>query len=200
MGEREIFFDNFSLMNLCFLLAVCFFTAATRRRRKAASFSASRRVNNDLFITTKGENRMNATTEMTSDITLTDAEAFAGVVIASAASDQRISEKEVKFVYFMFSRMQLFREWTHDQYDAMFSKLMGVLKEKKLDAFLDLCVQFLPKELYRTVFAASLDLVVVDGFLSDEEKDFLYELQRKLGLDTDTANKIIEVILIKNRG
>lgn len=157
-------------------------------------------VNNDLFITTKGENRMNATTEMTSDITLTDAEAFAGVVIASAASDQRISEKEVKFVYFMFSRMQLFREWTHDQYDAMFSKLMGVLKEKKLDAFLDLCVQFLPKELYRTVFAASLDLVVVDGFLSDEEKDFLYELQRKLGLDTDTANKIIEVILIKNRG
>ena len=25
MGEREIFFDNFSLMNLCFLLAVYLF-------------------------------------------------------------------------------------------------------------------------------------------------------------------------------
>ncbi len=133
-------------------------------------------------------------------LTLTEAEAFAGVVIASAASDYKLSDQEVKFIYFMFSRMRLFKDWTTAQYDNMLTKLLGSLKEKQTNEFLDLCIHSLPQPLHRTAFAAAIDLTVSDGYLSDEEKDFLYELQRKLNLDTDIANKIIEVILIKNRG
>lgn len=143
---------------------------------------------------------MHTSAQQSESLKLTEAEAFAGVVIASAASDYKLSEQEVKFIYFMFSRMRLFKDWTTNQYDRMLAKLMGALKEKQMDEFLDICIHSLPQPLYRTAFAAAIDLTVSDGYLSDEEKDFLYDLQRKMNLDTDIANKIIEVILIKNRG
>ncbi len=143
---------------------------------------------------------MSTSAQQAENLTLTEAEAFAGILIASAASDYKLADQEVKFIYFVFSRMRLFEDWTMNRYDDMFAKLLAALKEKKTDAFLDVCIRSLSEKLHRTVFAAALDLTVSDGYLSDEEKDFLYELQRKLNLDTDIANKIIEVILIKNRG
>jgi len=143
---------------------------------------------------------MNTSVQHAELLKLTEAEAFAGVVISSAASDYKLADQEVKFIYFMFSRMRLFKDWTTAQYDKMFAKLLSLLKEKQTNEFLDLCIHSLPQQLYRTAFAAAIDLTVSDGYLSDEEKDFLYELQRKMGLETDIANKIIEVILIKNRG
>ncbi|GAK51546.1 hypothetical protein U14_02791 [Candidatus Moduliflexus flocculans] len=143
---------------------------------------------------------MNTSAQQSDTLKLTEAEAFAGIVIASAASDYKLSNQEVKFIHFMFSRMRLFKDWTTAQYDDMFARLLGMLKEKPTNEFLDLCIHSLPQQLYRTAFAAAIDLTVSDGYLSDEEKDFLYDLQRKMGLDTDIANRIIEVILIKNRG
>ena len=131
---------------------------------------------------------------------LNEAESFAGIIIAAVASDQTLSEEELKFMPVLFSRMRLFRDWSTAQYDELFNKLFQVLKHQGFAAFLNICISSLPKKLRQTAFAVAVDIVLADSTVNREEKDFLYELQKKLGLDTRLATKIIEVISIKNRG
>jgi hypothetical protein len=51
-----------------------------------------------------------------------------------------------------------------------------------------------------TTFALAADLALADGRIGDREKMFIDELQTVLQVDEATAVKIIEVLLIKNRG
>jgi hypothetical protein len=44
------------------------------------------------------------------------------------------------------------------------------------------------------------DLALADGRIRDREKAFIDELQAVLQIDEATAVKIVEVLLIKNRG
>ena len=143
---------------------------------------------------------METSVQETSQRLFTEAEAFAGVIMAAVASDQELSEHEIKFMHFMFSRMRLFQGWPKEQYNNLFNKLLQALKQQGIENFLDLCIQALPEKFYQTAFAVSVDLVLADGTVSREEKDFLYDLQKKLGINTELATKIIEVIIIKNRG
>ncbi len=140
--------------------------------------------------------------DMTEDalLSLNEAESFAGIIIAAVASDQTLSDEELKFMPVMFSRMRLFHGWSAEQYDDLFDTLFQVLKHQGFAAFLNICISGLPEKLRQTAFAVAVDIVLADSTVNREEKDFLYELQKKLGLDTKLATKIIEVIRIKNRG
>ena len=131
---------------------------------------------------------------------LTEAEAFAGVIMAAVASDLELSEHEIKFMHFMFSHMRLFQGWSKEQHNNLFNKLLQALKQQGFENFLNICIQALPEKFYQTAFAVSVDLALADGTVSREEKDFLYDLQKKLGIDTELATKIVEVVIIKNRG
>jgi len=126
--------------------------------------------------------------------------AFAGVVFAAVASDERITDKELNYLRIILSRMRLFDGWSDSQYQSLFDKLDDILKKQGFDTLLEKSIGALPPKLYQTVFAISVDLVLADGIVTREEKDFLYDLQQKLGMETDLATRIIEVIIIKNRG
>jgi hypothetical protein len=58
----------------------------------------------------------------------------------------------------------------------------------------------LPHELQETVFAVTADIVLSDGEVTEEEEEFLNLLYRALEIPEETALKIIEVMLMKNRG
>lgn len=131
---------------------------------------------------------------------LNNAEAFAGIVLAAIASDGKISESETKRLHFIFSRMHLFQGRSKEEYQIMITKLLQMLNQQGTGIFLETTKRFLEPKFYQTVFAVSVDLVLADGTATREEKDFLYELQKKLEIDTDLANQIIGVMIIKNRG
>jgi hypothetical protein len=50
------------------------------------------------------------------------------------------------------------------------------------------------------VLAVATDLVLADGCIRGREKAFVDQLQAALEVDETTALKIVEVLLIKNRG
>ncbi len=131
---------------------------------------------------------------------LNNTEAFAGIVLAAVASDGNISESETKCLHFIFSRMRMFHGWLEQDYHAMTAKLLQRLDQQGFVHFLDTTIHYLDPKYYHTVFAISVDLVMADGTVTREEKDFLYLLQKKLEIDGDLANQIIGVIIIKNRG
>lgn len=58
----------------------------------------------------------------------------------------------------------------------------------------------IPADLRPTTFALATDLVLADGRIGDREKSFIDQPQAVLRIDDATALKIVEVLLIKNRG
>ena len=131
---------------------------------------------------------------------LTKPEAFAGVLLSAVAADGHISDEESQGLMTILGRMRLYDNWTDDKFNSMFNKLLGQLKRTGPEELLAKCADVLPEELRDTAFANACDLLLADGGIEDEEKEFLDSLQRKLEIPGDQAISIVEVMVIKNKG
>ncbi len=143
--------------------------------------------------------KMSSTQSQVQDV-FTPAEAFAAITLAATASDGYLSEEEARAISSTLSRMRLFRSCSHDVIIRMFEKLLGVLKGEGIDFLFNAAKDSLPNDLREAAFAVATDLVLTDGVVSQEERDFLNDLYQALGISSDIATQIVQVMLIKNRG
>ena len=131
---------------------------------------------------------------------LNAAESFAAVALAAVASDGYLSDEEAQSIPIILSRMKLFQTYSDDMMRKLFDKLLSKLKRDGVSALFHAAKDALPESLRHTAFAVATDLVLADGVVTDEEKVFLDELYRALEVSEELANKIIDVMLIKNHG
>lgn len=134
------------------------------------------------------------------DRPLTTEEAFAVVLLVAMAADGHVSDEERREFGAIVNRVKLYRAMNGDQFAAMMDKLEGLLHREGAERLLDRAAQGLPEELRETAFALAADLVLADGSVETEERHLLEALQARLGLPAPTALKIVEVLLVKNRG
>lgn len=131
---------------------------------------------------------------------LTPAEAFAAITLSAIASDGYLSDEEARGIYAALSRMKLFRSYPNDVMQRMFDKLLGTLRREGMDSLFNTAKESLPEDLREAAFAVATDLILVDGVVTEEERDFLNDLFLALGLDSEVATQIVQVMMIKNRG
>lgn len=135
-----------------------------------------------------------------SDIKLDGAEAFAAIALIAVAADDIITTSESQALTVLFTRMELFSKYSEDGLREMTDKLLGIIKNKDIKPLFDAAVAAVPKELKETLFAVTTDLVLADGDLAEEEEQLLNELYAALKMSSEMAEKIIDVISIKNKG
>jgi tellurite resistance protein len=82
----------------------------------------------------------------------------------------------------------------------MLDRLLSILQRQGAEILLAAALASLPHDLQETVFAVTADIVLADGEVTEEEEEFLNELYHVLEIPEETAIKIIDVMLIKNRG
>ncbi len=131
---------------------------------------------------------------------LSPQESFAGILLAASACDGHISEDEIIQLFAALFRMKLFRNVNEKQFNKVWNKLMSVLKKNGSDALVDGCCETIPAELHKAAFANACNIVLADGVLESDEKDFIDRLSQKLNLDPKTAKTIAQVMVIKNKG
>ncbi len=131
---------------------------------------------------------------------LTPQESFAGILLGASACDGHIADDEVQGLVTALLRMKLFQRISEKQFNQTLNKLHGFLKKKGVDALIDACVQTLPQELDKSVFANAVDIVLADGVVEQDEKEFIAKLRDKLKIDPKVAKTIAEVMVIKNKG
>ena len=131
---------------------------------------------------------------------LTEPEAFAGILLAAAASDGHAGRQEVAELRAVLSRMKLFSDLTDGRWRIMADTLFRFLKRDGVLGLADRCAAVVPPELHECAFANACDLILADGVVEDAERAFLEHLQRVLELDSDTALNIVEVMITKNKG
>jgi hypothetical protein len=76
--------------------------------------------------------------------------------------------------------------------------VQGLIKERGASSVIEAAARQIPKRLRRAAFAVAADLVLVDGRLQRSEERFLGGLAADLGLDRETAKRILDVMRIKN--
>ena len=128
------------------------------------------------------------------------AEAFAAIALLAVAADGYAADSEVQSIMTSLSRMHLFRSYPGDVMKKMFDRLLSVLQRQGPDTLLASALESLPHELRETAFAVTTDIALADGEVTEEEEDFLNQLYGVLEISEETALKIIDVMLIKNRG
>lgn len=127
-------------------------------------------------------------------------EAFIGVTLTAVASDGSISQEEAQGVFTLLYRMKMFKGTNDSQMKAMFDRVISVMKKQGAGAIMAAATETLTPEMKETAFAVATDLILADGVVEDEEKKYLEDLQKALGVNDDLAVKVTEVMVIKNRG
>jgi hypothetical protein len=131
---------------------------------------------------------------------LSPQESFAGILLAASACDGHISEDEFNQLLTALFRMKLFERINEKQFNQVMNKLMGVLKKHGPDSLADGCCESLPSELRKAAFANACNIVLADGILEDDEKEFVNTLKDKLKLEANLAKTIAQVMVVKNKG
>ena len=134
------------------------------------------------------------------DKKMTSQEAFAGILLGASACDGHISDDEVGELITTLIRMKMFERFTPKQFNQTLDRLYGIIKKRGVPFLIEGCVAGLPDNLRETAFANAVDIVLADGVVEDDEKEFIDLLRDQLGLDKATSKEIAQVMVIKNRG
>jgi hypothetical protein len=127
-------------------------------------------------------------------------EAIASLLVAAVTIDGEVNTDEAVRIGGVLSTSHLLRQPGDGAMDALANRAIALLTEHGLPAILTGCAKLIPSDLRPTVFALATDLALADGRIGDREKTFIDELQAVFQIDEATAVKIVEVLLIKNRG
>lgn len=131
---------------------------------------------------------------------LSPQEAFMGILLGASGCDGHIAEDEVSGLFTVISRMKLYQRFTDKHFSQSIGKVHGIYKKKGVDALIDACVETIPAELRDTAFANACDIVLADGVIESDEKQFVENLCKKLNVDRKLAHEIVQVMVTKNKG
>jgi len=126
-----------------------------------------------------------------------DVALIALLIAATDASGHTSAEEEARAYHIIWS-MRRFRSRSGDAVRRRIARVQGLIKERGASSVIEAAARQIPARLRRAAFAVAADLVLVDGRLQRSEERFLGRLAADLGLDRETATRILDVIRIKN--
>jgi tellurite resistance protein len=127
-------------------------------------------------------------------------EGVAGILLGASACDGHIADEEVQSLMGCLMRMKLYERATEREFGKMMESLVALLKRGGPEKLVEKCAPCVPSELAETVFANACNIVLADGVVEDEEKEFLSTIMGQLDIAPDRAKKIIQIMVIKNKG
>jgi hypothetical protein len=130
---------------------------------------------------------------------LTSAEAFAAIALVAITPDALLSKQQTCNISSVLSRIKLFGSYSEDGMNKLLEKILDILRRDGFNALFNAAKESLSSELREGAFAVAADLVLAEAIVTEEEKNFLYDLSHALNIPHDTAIKILQVLMIKNQ-
>jgi len=131
---------------------------------------------------------------------LTGPEAFAGILLGASGCDGHVADEEMHNLATCLVRMKLYQRFSGKQFGQMLNKLHGIMKKQGVEKLIDGCAEALPDQLRKAAFTNAVDIVLADGVVEPDEKEFIEMLTGRLQIDAATAKLIAEIMVVKNRG
>jgi uncharacterized tellurite resistance protein B-like protein len=126
-------------------------------------------------------------------------EAAVTMLVSAVAADGALAPVEAARLTAILSSMRLYRQVPPEHLQRLIDNALDVTRQTTAEDSLAACAAVIPDDLRASMFALAVELVFVDGHITDSEKRFVDALQGALAIDEETAMKIVEVLLIKGR-
>jgi len=130
---------------------------------------------------------------------LTLREAAVTILAAAVASDGTFAPAEGARLNSLLSSMRLYSQVPPEHLRHLIDNALQLATQSTSEDLLAACAFVIPDELRASIFALAVELVFADGTIAEREKQFVDTLQAVLGIDDETAMKIVEVLLIKSK-
>jgi hypothetical protein len=124
-------------------------------------------------------------------------EAIFAVMYACMATDGEVSQVEIDVLCRLLVYKQDFAGHDIPAYHRVVAPIHIEVGSKVI---IDSSVSVIPAEDKPTLFAMVMELLLADGVLGPNEQEIAAYLAEKLPLDLGLTQKIVDVILIKNKG
>jgi uncharacterized tellurite resistance protein B-like protein len=125
-------------------------------------------------------------------------EAWVAIMYSCMATDGDVSEIEVdKLVNFLVFKT-MFKG--HNVIEDLYKPAMRAQKQIGSKEVIDRSVSSIKEESKPTLFALVMEILLADGILGSDEQEIAEYLTNALSLNQEIAQKIVEVMLIKNQG
>ncbi|MDZ8183799.1 MAG: tellurite resistance TerB family protein [Nostoc sp. ChiSLP02] len=130
---------------------------------------------------------------------LNSAEAFAVIVLMATAPNGYLSVEQANSVTFVLSGIKLLKSYPQETIKSLVDKILSIFQGDNLNTLFNAARDALSQELRQAAFAVVTDLVFAEDVVGEEDKNFLKDLHQALGVPTEIAMQIMQVMLIKNR-
>lgn len=126
-----------------------------------------------------------------------ECEAWVGILYSCIIADGEIVKVEENTLSLMLVNKKKFEE-------VDVAKLYRNVAEAQHKiggaGIIDACVPFIKEEEKATIFCLSVELVLADGILDEDEEKLIEYIAEKLQIDETLVDRIVEVMLIRNKG
>ena len=131
---------------------------------------------------------------------LTLDQAVIAVLIASMTANDHVSAEEAERAHHITWSMRRFRRRSGETVGRLISQVRERVDRLGTVVVIQQASKVIPSALRPSVLAVAADLVLVDGMLQRQERQFLSELARQLKIAPTLALQILKIIAIKNAG
>jgi tellurite resistance protein len=129
---------------------------------------------------------------------LTVDQAIIAVLLASMMANDHVSPEESERAHHITWAMRRFRRRSGDTVGRLIGRVRERIVAEGPSAVVQQAAKVLPASLRPSVLAVTADLVLVDGTLQRQERQFLSELARQLKIAPALSLQILKVISVKN--
>lgn len=126
-------------------------------------------------------------------------EAILACLIAAMDANDHVSREELTRAHHLIWSMRRFRRRSGDAVAREIERMRNHVERRGAGRVIADGARSIPARLRPSVFAVAADLVLADGTLDTSERRFLERLAAALQLDAAAADRIQEVMLVKNR-
>jgi len=126
-----------------------------------------------------------------------DKEAWIGILYACIASDCVISKSELDVLSGMLASKRIFNE---TDIQPLYNRVLEAIKKDGVNGLVDVCSPLIKTEDRPTLFSMAVEMVLSDGLLEVQERKIIEYLAETLKIDKTLVIRIIEVMLIRNKG
>lgn len=130
---------------------------------------------------------------------LTLDEGLITLFIEAMNANEHVAPDEAARAHHLIWSTRRFRRKSGDTVGKLIQDMRGIVDGSDASTMIARATKAVPARLRSSTFAVIADLLLADGKLEGPERRFLERLRSELKLDQDAAQRIVDVILVKNR-
>jgi len=115
---------------------------------------------------------------------LSTQDALIYLMVVSATSDAKVSDRELEAIGALVGRLPVFENFNRDSLGAVAAEAIDLIKDSSsLDNVLDMILKALPARLHDTAYALAVEVASIDLRLEQEELRLLEMIRDTMELD-----------------